>query len=194
MFSRIAIFIFDGVEILDFTGPMEVFCTARTFWNGPPPSVELVGPGLDAIKTVGGMTVVPDRPIDRCLHTDLLVIPGGKGTRKLLKNPKVIDWIIRQQSQSRLTLSICTGALLLAQARLLRKREVTTHHSALDELRALDPTARICASKRFIDTGDVITAAGISAGIDAALYTVARISSPAVAERTAAEMEYDWPR
>ena len=90
--------------------------------------------------------------------------------------------------------SICTGALLLGKARLLHKREATTHHTAIKELRHIAPSAHLRPSERFVDTGDIITAAGISAGIDAALYTVARISGSNTARKTAEEMEYDWPR
>ena len=192
MISRISILIFDQVEILDFTGPLEVFNTARAYWKGPPPSIELVAPSVTPIKTVGGMRVQPDRSLRDCLQTDLLVVPGGIGTRQLIHHKPTIEWLSERARQSVLTLSICTGALLLGKARLLDGREVTTHHSAFEELREIVPTATIRSQQRFVDSGDLITAAGISAGLDAALYTVARINGTPTAKQTAEEMEYDW--
>lgn len=192
MVTRISILIFNQVEILDFAGPLEVFNTARQFWNGPPPQIELVAPDHESIRTVGNMRVHPDRHLNDCLHTDLLVVPGGAGTRPLLEQEATIAWIRERARQSILTLSICTGALLLGRARLLDGRNVTTHHSAFDELRTIVPSATIQSRQRYVDTGKIITAAGISAGIDAALYTVAKINGRGTAMKTAVEMEYDW--
>jgi transcriptional regulator GlxA family with amidase domain len=169
MISRISILVFNNVEVLDFTGPFEVFCTARAYCEGPAPIVELVSPTADTIQTVGGMKIQATTSMDRCLHTDLLVIPGGKGTRPLLNQPQIIDWIAERSRQATLTLSVCTGALLLAKAGLLNQLTITTHHSALSKLKQLAPRSDVQANRRFIDNGEIITAAGISAGIDACL-------------------------
>jgi transcriptional regulator GlxA family with amidase domain len=192
MISRISILVFNNVEVLDFSGPFEVFHTARSYCEGPPPIVELVSPTTETIQTVGRMQIQATTSMDRCLHTDLLVIPGGAGTRPLLNQPQVIDWIAQRSRQAILTLSVCTGALLLAKAGLLNQLTITTHHSALSELKQLAPRSDVQTNRRFIDNGEIITAAGISAGIDASLYTVARIYRPETAEQVAHHMEYDW--
>ena len=194
MFSRISILVFDRVEVLDFAGPFEVFHTARSYWNGPAPLVELVSPTSNPIKTIGGMQVQATLPIDRCLQTDLLVVPGGAGSRQLLQQAQIIDWIAKRSNQATLTLSICTGALLLARAGLLNHLTITTHHSAFSELKQLAPDANVQPNRRYIDNGKIITAAGISAGIDASLYTLSRIQGDGVAQQVADHMEYDWPR
>lgn len=192
MISRISILIFNEVEVLDFSGPFEVFHTAKSYCEGPAPIVELVSPTSEAIKTIGGMQIQATTSLDRCLHTDLLVIPGGAGTRALLHQPRIIDWITQRARQATLTLSVCTGALLLAKAGLLNRLAITTHHSALSELKKLTPTSDVRANRRYIDNGDIITAAGISAGIDASLHTVGRIYCPETAHQVAQHMEYDW--
>lgn len=192
MISRISILVFDQVEVLDFAGPFEVFHTARTYWPGPAPTVELVGAKNQALHTVGGMKIWPDRPYSNRLQTDLLVVPGGAGTRPLLQDETLITWIADRSRQSRITLSVCTGALLLAKANVLEGLSATTHHSAYSELRNLAPKTKVRENERFVDNGHIITAAGISAGIDAALHTVARLTSTDVAQLTASHMEYEW--
>ena len=192
MISRISILVFNDVEVLDFSGPFEVFYTARSYCEGPPPIVELVNPSTEVIQTIGGMKIQATTSLERCLHTDLLVIPGGEGTRPLLNQPQIIDWIAERSRQATLTLSVCTGALLLAKAGLLNQLTITTHHSALSKLKQLAPSSDVKSNRRFIDNGEIITAAGISAGIDASLYTVARIYRPEIAQQVARHMEYDW--
>jgi transcriptional regulator GlxA family with amidase domain len=120
------------------------------------------------------------------------VIPGGYGTRREMHNARVIDWIRDRAAGAEVVLSVCTGALLLARAGLLTGLDVTTHHGALDLLASTAPDAVVRADQRFFDNGHVITSAGISAGIDAALHVVARLLGDAQARETASYMEYDW--
>ncbi len=192
MVSRISILVFPQVQDLDFTGPLEVFSCAARNWPGVSPRIEIVALDPAPLQTVGGLTITPHRSIADCLHTDLLVLPGGRGTRPALRQPELIHWIRERHRQAKLTLSVCSGALLLAKAGILTNRHVTTHHDVFEELTAIAPHARIERTQRYVDTGDLITAAGISAGIDAALYTVSRLVGPQIAHQTATYMEYDW--
>jgi transcriptional regulator GlxA family with amidase domain len=123
---------------------------------------------------------------------DIAVIPGGYGTEPLLTNQTVLDWIARQRQTGALTASVCTGAFLLGAAGLLDGRRATTHWATLDGLRDLTPQTDVRADERVVDEGEIITAAGVSAGIDMALHVVRRLHGDAVARASARDMEYDW--
>ena len=128
----------------------------------------------------------------RTTSPDLLLVPGGQGTRKEMHNPALIEWIKQASTKAELVLSVCTGALLLAKAGLLDGLEATTHHGATDLLRQVAPKTTVHADRRFIDDGQVVCSAGIAAGIDKSLYVVARLLGWEVAEKTARQMEYPW--
>jgi len=123
----------------------------------------------------------------------ILIVPGGYGTRPLLKNCELLDWIRAVSNQAEMTLSVCTGALLLASAGLLQGLGATTHHAAIDELRDLAVDSDIYPDHRIVDNDDIVLAAGISSGIDMALYVVARLIDNVTAERAAEYMEYRLP-
>ena len=123
---------------------------------------------------------------------DLLIVPGGQGTRALLQQPGVIDWIRCMAPKAELVASVCTGSLLLAKAGLLAGLPATTHYQCFDLLRDLAPTATVREDVRFTDTDRVLTAAGISAGLDLSLHIVARLHGVETAQRTARYMEYHW--
>ncbi|MCC5021506.1 MAG: DJ-1/PfpI family protein [Candidatus Synoicihabitans palmerolidicus] len=139
------------------------------------------------IRARNGLRVVPDHTLASALPTDVLIVPGGYGTRALLTQPVLIDWVHTRATQSELVLSVCTGALVLGQAGLLDALSITTHHSALDRLATMVPSATVDGSRRFHDNGRIVTAAGISAGIDASLHVVRRLC---VVSATLPEMEY----
>ena len=125
-------------------------------------------------------------------QTNILVVPGGLGTRPLLNNPDMISWLIKMSNSLDLLLSICTGSLLLAKAGLLKGRKAITHHGALNLLEELEPDLKILEGVRYVEDGFIVSAAGISAGIDMSLYVVSRLLGKEVAQRTANYMEYDW--
>jgi transcriptional regulator GlxA family with amidase domain len=127
-----------------------------------------------------------------CPPPDILVVPGGWGTRREMSNPKVIDWIKSVAPKTELILSVCTGALLLARAGLLDGLKATTHRGALDLLRETASKAEVLDNQRVIDNGKVILSAGVSAGIDAAFHVVARLLGKEEALETARYIEYDW--
>ena len=138
------------------------------------------------------MSVNPHRRLADCAQPDLLLVPGGQGTRKEMHNLVLIEWIRQKSEKSELVLSVCTGALLLAKAGLLDGLEATTHHGAIDLLRQVAPKTTVHADRRFVDNGRVVCSAGIAAGIDMSLHVVARLLGSEVAEKTARQMEYPW--
>jgi transcriptional regulator GlxA family with amidase domain len=148
-----------------------------------------VAESRDRVRAIGGLEVTPDHGFADAPAIDLLIVPGGFGTRPLLEHAGVCGWIARTAQRARLVASVCTGALLLAKVGLLHGKRATTHWGALEFLRSLDPTIQIESGTRFVDDG-VLTSAGISAGIDLALALVERVSGAAVADETAHYMEY----
>lgn len=192
MRRSIAILIFDDVEVLDFAGPLEVFSVTdelagRTLFN-----VFTVAESPATVIARNGLKVVPSHTFESAPAPGILVVPGGLGTRALLKKPSVIEWIRTRSRKSEHTISVCTGSLLLAKTGLLDGQEATTHCSQFDLLRELAPTAAVCEDRRFTDSGRILTSAGISAGIDMSLHLVARLHGVAIAQKTADHMEYHW--
>lgn len=189
---NLAILLFDDVEVLDFCGPFEVFSVACRFVEPVPFRVVTVAENLAPVIARNGLSVNPNHLFGDCPQPDVLVVPGGKGTRTQMHNPVLIDWIRETSEKSELVLSVCTGALLLAKAGLLAGLEVTTHHVAIEELRQLAPDSIVHSDRRFVDNGRVICSAGIAAGIDMSLHVVARLLGREVAQRTSQQMEYPW--
>ncbi len=189
---NVAILIFDDVEILDFCGPYEVFGVTGKKNDSQPFNVFTVAEQLRPIIARNQLSVNPQYAIKECPQPDIMLVPGGYGTRREMHNQILIDWIAQSSLQSELLLSVCTGALLLAKAGLLENLAATTHHLAIDLLKQVAPNTEIRASDRFVDNGKIIVSAGISAGIDMSLYTVAKLLGKEVATETAEYMEYDW--
>lgn len=188
----VAILVFPDVEVLDFCGPFEVFSITGRDRDLKPFRVRLVSEHAGPILARNGLSVNPDYTLADCPKADLLLIPGGMGTRPLMHNATVVDWVRRRAAEAELVLSVCTGALILARAGLLDGLAATTHHGALDLLRETAPNTTIRTESRFVDNGRVITSGGIAAGIDMALHVVGRLEGLAVAEQTARYMEYPW--
>jgi transcriptional regulator GlxA family with amidase domain len=188
----LAILTFGDVEVLDFCGPFEVFTVANRFTDPPAFSVFTVAERPGPVLTRGGLSVNPRHGLADCPRPDLLLVPGGQGTRREMHNPVAIDWIRQASEKAELVLSVCTGALLLAKAGLLDGREATTHHGAIDLLREVAPKTTVHADRRFVDNGRVVCSAGIAAGIDMSLHVVGRLLGREVADKTARQMEYPW--
>ncbi len=188
----VAILIFDEVEVLDFAGPFEVFSVTRELAGDRLFNVHTVGVTPGTIRARNGLKVVPDYTLESVPAPDLLIVPGGQGTRALLKQGALLDWVRRTAAQAEIVASVCTGSLLLAQAGLLAGLPATTHYECFDLLRSIAPTATVREDVRFVDQGRILTAAGISAGIDLSLHLVARLHGVETAQRTARYMEYRW--
>ncbi|MEW4569720.1 DJ-1/PfpI family protein [Tautonia sp. JC769] len=195
---RVGILVFPEVEVLDFAGPFEVFSVARLDEGrrreGPSPyEVVLVAEAPGTVVASGGLKVVPDHGLRDCPPLDVLVIPGGWGVRDQIKNEPLIDWIAGRAGQLELLASVCTGSMLLGRAGLLDGRRATTHWKVLDWMRESFPDVTVLGDENVVDEGEVITSAGIAAGIDMALRVVARHHGEAAARATARHMEYPFP-
>ena len=191
----VGILLFNEVEVLDFAGPFEVFSLAENDSSDKHFDVITIAEQQAPISARNGLTVIPDYSFDNHPTIDVLVIPGGYGAEKVeINNPIVIDWIISQAKITELTLSVCTGALLLAKAGLLAGKSATTHWMDLDNL-ASYPNIEVIASTRFVDASDettkLVTSAGISAGIHASLYCVKKLLDSQTMQTTARRMEFD---
>jgi transcriptional regulator GlxA family with amidase domain len=195
---RVGILVFPEVEVLDFCGPFEVFSTTRLDEgrrreDPSPYEVVLVAERPGVVTATGGLTVVPDHTLDDCPALDVLVVPGGWGTRREMANGRLIAWIAERSRHVTTLASVCTGALLLGKAGLLDGRRATTHWRALGLMRELFPALTLVEDEHVVQDGDILTSAGISAGIDLALRVVALHHGEAVARATARHMEYPFP-
>jgi len=190
MRRNVAILIFDGVEVLDFAGPFEVFGVTDELCGQDMFNVFTLAESAGTVRANNGLKIVPSHTIESSPPLQLLVVPGGFGTRALLGKPALLEWLRLKAKHAELVMSVCTGALVLAKAGLLEGLRITTHHQALDLLRQLAPNSTVDASARFHDNGKFLTAAGISAGIDCALHVVGRLVSAGAADATAEYMEY----
>ncbi len=189
----VAILAFDDMEVLDFAGPYEVFNVAGELGDGHPFSVFSVGVGSGPVTGRGGFVVQPTYSLADAPIPDLVVVPGGFGSRALAKDDRVIGWLRDRAAEVELLLSVCTGALVLGAAGLLERRPATTHHGAYDELAAISPTTRVVRGQRFVRSSDtILTSAGVSAGVDLALHVVQLLAGQETRDRTVAEMEWMW--
>jgi transcriptional regulator GlxA family with amidase domain len=189
---NLAILSFEDVEVLACCGPFEVFSVASRFTEPPAFNVFTVAEKPGPVLTRGGLSVNPHHRLSDCPRPDLLLVPGGQGTRGEMHNAVLTDWVKARSQEAELVLSVCTGALLLAKAGLLDGLEATTHHGAIDLLREVAPKTTVHADRRFVDNGRVVCSAGIAAGIDMSLHVVSRLLGREVAEKTARQMEYPW--
>jgi len=195
------IFIFDGVEVLDFAGPFEVFSrtrlqpgtASRRSDDTAPFEVFTIAATREVVRATGGLSVLPQHDFASAPRVDLLVIPGGFGTRALLEDTPTLDWIRRTAGAARTVTSVCTGSLLLARAGLLAGRRATTHWGAYDLLAGLDPTVTVEREARVVTDG-IVSSAGVAAGIDMAFAVVESICGRAVADETAKYIEYPRTR
>lgn len=185
---NVAIFIHEGVELLDFSGPGEVFASAG---RSQAFNVYTVAASVDEITSQGFVTIKPQYTLANCPPPDIIILPGGR-TDVPLNNSKVIEWIKKSSERTEIMMSVCTGAFLLVESGLLDGKEATTHWSAIESLKQQAPKTTVRENRRFVDNGKVVTAAGVSAGIDAALHVVDRLLGREVAQKTARYMEYKW--
>lgn len=187
----VGILLFDEVEVLDFAGPFEVFSVTGRRTNLEAFRVVAVAERPGPVTARNGLSVNPAHSFAECPPLDILVVPGGFGTRALLKRPEVLHWVATRAAEAQLVLSVCTGALVLGAAGLLNGQSATTHHLAIEELRSAAPTATVHPDRRIVDNGRVILSAGVSAGIDMSLHVVAKLFGTDVARETARYMEYE---
>ena len=187
---RLGIFVFDDAEELDVVGPYEVLAWWERNSDLRPDVVTFSTDGA-GVRLAKGLRVVPDHSAEDVGPLHVLLYPGGYGTRRLAADPEHLAWVRSMRASTPLMASVCTGALVYAAAGILAGRPVTTHWGAFDELAAIDPSALPDTEARFLDDGDVITSAGVSAGIDMALHLVARLESTEKAREVRRGIQYD---
>jgi transcriptional regulator GlxA family with amidase domain len=196
--KRVGIVLFEDIEVLDFCGPFEVFSAARLDEEKrredlSPFEVFLIAENSSPVTATGGMRVIPDYTFRDCPALEILVVPGGWGTRRELNNPVMLDWLRDRAAKVTLLTAVCTGSMLLGSAGLLNGLRATTHWRALGWMRDAFPSVSVQPEEHVVEDGRVLTSAGISAGIDMALKVVARCCGEDVARATARHMEYPYP-
>lgn len=195
--ATVGIFLFDDVEVLDFAGPYEVFSVAARIarpvagLQKTPFSVVTIAEKREPVIARHGLQVVPDHGFDSAPPLDVLIVPGGVVDAPL-SSPVMLEWLRCAVSRAALTASICTGAFLLARIGLLDGRTATTHWEDIAEMRRSFPDVEIVEDVPWVDQGNIVTSAGISAGINMCLHLVRRLVGPELADLTARQMQYDW--
>ncbi len=189
---NIGIYIYEQAEVLDFSGPYEVFSTASRLLAGNEALTPfLIAESANLVTARAGYQVMPHYSIYNHPRLDVLIIAGGVHDQEMTK-PPVIEWIAKQSEHVSITASVCTGAFLLAQAEVINQHKVTTHWQDIDELQRSFSHLNVVKGKRWVDEGNIVTSGGISAGIDMSLHLVSRLYSLVLAENTAKQMEFSW--
>lgn len=182
----VGILLYEGVEILDIASPAEVFAAANGF------NVCTIGLTDQPVRAMEVLTMLPDYSLSNSPHLDVLVIPGGR-YEPLTTNGTLQLWLQAMSIKTNILLSVCTGAFVLAAAGLLDGRAFTTAQHMLDKLQRLVPSGKAIRQGRFVDTGNIITTAGISAGVEGALHVVERLKGSSEAQQVADYMEFEAP-
>jgi len=191
---KIGIYIYNQAEVLDFSGPFEVFSTAsRICSSNNTFDVFLVSEAGNEVIARGGYKVISDYGFHNHPEIDVLIVVGGVHTYEIQK-PQVLEWISRQSKKASVVASVCTGVFLLASANVLQNQKVTTHWEDIADLKTMFPELKIVDKVRWVDENNIITSGGISAGIDMSLHLVSKLHSLALAENTAKQMEFLWTK
>jgi transcriptional regulator GlxA family with amidase domain len=191
MTRHIGLLLFDDVEELDAVGPWEVLASWTRFFPDDGWSVSCLSKSGGPVTAAKGLVLGAHHAIADAPALDVLLHPGGQGTRPMLRDTEHLDWVRRQRAEVPLLTSVCTGSLVYAAAGLLAGRPATTHWQSLDLLRELEPTVEVRPDDRYVDDGDLITSSGVSAGIDMALHLVARLVSVERAREVRRYIQYD---
>ena len=195
MTKTIGILLFDDAEELDFVGPYEVFTminqVLKRLDKAPTHDVMLLAERETPVRCAKGMKVLPHAAIADAPRLDVLLVPGGQGTRREVENKALLAWIAKVSADCSWVTSVCTGALLLTAAGPARGKRVTTHWGFVGSLRERGEAAEVLENIRYVRDGNVVTAAGVSAGIDMALWLTGQLHSPALARAVQRAMEYD---
>lgn len=189
---NVGILIFNEVEVLDFAAPFEVFSITESVPDNEKIfNVFTVSETDQIISARNGLLVKPVYSFDSSPEIDVLIIPGGYGAEEIeIHNRVLLDWIKKMSLEVQVTASVCTGAFLLAEAGVISEHVVTTHWMDLSRLQAGYPKLKVVGNRKFVDQGNILTAAGISSGIELSLYLVKKFCGSSVAENTARRMEY----
>ena len=189
MFS-VGIFLFNDVEVLDFAGPFEVFSVTSELNEYSLLKVFTITHDGKIITTVNGLKVQPDYSFDLHPQIDILVIPGGVGSKREIEDRKTLEWVKKNYLTSKITFSVCSGARILGKLGLLDGLRSITHHEVISQLKEIAPLAIIDTDSRYIDNGKIMTSAGITAGIDLSLHIVNKLFGVDIERKTIEYMEY----
>jgi transcriptional regulator GlxA family with amidase domain len=190
---NVAVLLYDNAELLDFTGPYEVFTVASQLNETPLMNVFSVSHDGKTVSAANGMKVVPDYAFANCPTIDILAIPGGIGARVECENPVTLDFVSHIYQQASIVFTVCSGTRIVAKLGLLDGQTCTSHHSVFANLKEIAPNIIIDEESRFVDNGKIMTAGGISAGIDLALHIVSKLFGSRALQKTVEYMEYgDW--
>lgn len=184
---KTGILIFDDVEELDFAGPYETMSYINKVRPGST-DVSLISEKGGEVKCFNGLRVISDYSIDECPELDILIVPGGKGRIKEMRNPILLEFIKKQDKETKYTTSVCTGAFLLANAGLLKNRKATTYHTAFEELKDYDVDV---IKSKVVGDGKYVTSAGVSSGIELGLYLIRELFGNDSAREVADKIEYE---
>lgn len=201
----VGIVIYPGVETLDFAGPYEVFSLAHTHDAVPGHAeqgmmgpmrrvfdVRVVAATTQPVAFAGGLKVVPTDTFESCPQVDVLVVPGG-GHGGAAADKALVAWVSTQAVKAELVTSVCTGSFILGEAGLLDGKQSATNHLSVDDMQAKYPKTKVVEGMRFIEDGKVVTAAGVSAGLDMSLHVVGKLYGEGVARMAAGIIEYPYP-
>jgi transcriptional regulator GlxA family with amidase domain len=187
--KSVGMLLFDDVELLDFAGPLEVFGAANYLKGGDLFSIETVGLQKEIAVSKSILQVTADTVLDRQQY-DLFLIPGGYGTRPIIKNESILKRIKPSIDYSTVTATICTGALILAKLGYLKNKEVCSHHLSFDLLKKIDPSVDVIPDKRYVDHNSILTSAGVSAGIDMSFYILKKVYGDDFSQEVRKYIEY----
>jgi len=191
---NIGIYIYEEAEVLDFSGPFEVFSTASRFLDENDKfNVFLIAEESGSVTARGDYDINAKYNVRNHPKLDLLVVAGGVHTQEM-KKENVISWIKNVSEDTKIVASVCTGAFLLAQAKVITNHKVTTHWEDIADLKDSFPSLDVKSNVRWVDEGNILTSGGISAGIDMSLHLLSKIHSLDLAEKTAKQMEFSWTK
>ncbi len=189
---NVAILIFNDVEVLDFAGPYEVFNVANEVYGEKNFNVYTVAENENIISAKNHFRVIPDYTINNHPKTDILIIPGGEGRKVQMLNNVITTWVKEMAGKVELLLTVCTGAFIAGHAGVFDVKKATTHHGSYDEFEKSFPDIELVKNVKYVDSGKIITAGGISAGINMSLYVVDKLIGNNFGMKTAERMEYDY--
>jgi len=187
-----AILVFKDVEVLDFTGPYEVFSTANTEYGEKIFNVYTIAEKDTEIKSANGLKIIPDYTLTNSPPPDILIIPGGNGRKIEMNNPVLLDWIKEKFSSIEFLLSVCTGSFILGKTGLLNGAKAATHHYSYEEFEKTFPDIELVKNVKFVDNGKIITAAGVSSGINMSLHMISKLFGEELKRKTAMHIEFDF--
>ena len=190
MKKNVAILIYDDAEVLDFSGPFEVFSVASQLQDHSLFNVFTIAKTQTPISAVNGLSVIPKYDFKNCPKIDILIISGGQGSNLLIEDTELLNWVSGIHQSTELTVSICSGSRVLGILGLLNNQPYCTHYEVYEDMERMVPTGIPKKNKRFTNCGKIYTSGGISAGIDLSFHIVEKIHGKKVADRTAGYMEY----